>query len=133
MSSELRYIMFTEKEIAEAAVGYLAHRSAVAPGAKNAKPKVETLNPSSLVVSYQKDEFGKRERRVFSSFEMIDALVSWCRAQSVMLPLSAHKDLVRIGKVICMRMALNVPEKNVTSVERLILAASTDPDSASAA
>lgn len=121
MPSELRYIMFTETEIKAAALDYLSSKSVLLPGTESSKANLEAVSASSLIISFVKDEFGKRERRVMTSHEVIEALILWCRSKAVALPFRAQKDLIKIGPVLCMRIALNVPEKNIGSVETLLL------------
>ena len=123
MPSELRYIMFTEKEIAEAAINFISNKSVLVPGMKNSKAKLESVSENSLVISFVKDEFGKRERRVMTSYEIIESLILWCKSKAIALPLNATKDLVKIGKIICMRITMNIPDRNIESVERLVLSA----------
>ena len=100
MPSELRYIMFTEKEIAEAAINFISNKSVLVPGMKNSKAKLESMSENSLVISFVKDEFGKRERRVMTSYEITESLILWCKSKAIALPLHASKELVKIGKAI---------------------------------
>ncbi len=133
MPSELRYIIFTETEIKAAALGYLSSKAILLPGTKSSKANLEAVSASSLIISFVRDEFGKRERRVMTSHEVIEALILWCRSKAIALPFRAHKDLIKIGPVLCMRIALNVPEKNVGTVQNLLLNAAKESEAASAA
>ena len=133
MPSELRYIMFTEKEIAEAAINFISNKSVLVPGMKNSKAKLETMSENSLVISFVKDEFGKRERRVMTSYEIIECLILWCKSKAIALPLSANKDLVQIGKILCMRISMNIPDQNINSVQKLVMTASSKTRAAPAA
>ena len=133
MPSELRYIMFTEKEIAEAAINFISNKSVLVPGMKNSKAKLETMSENSLVISFVKDEFGKRERRVMTSYEIIECLILWCKSKAIALPLSANKDLVQIGKILCMRISMNIPDQNIDSVQKLVMTASSKSRAAPAA
>lgn len=133
MPSELRYIMFTEKEIAEAAINFISNKSVLVPGMKNSKAKLETMSENSLVISFVKDEFGKRERRVMTSYEIIECLILWCKSKAIALPFSANKDLVQIGKILCMRISMNIPDQNIDSVQKLVMTASSKSRAAPAA
>ena len=133
MPSELRYIMFTEKEIAEAAINFISNKSVLVPGMKNSKAKLESMSENSLVISFVKDEFGKRERRVMTSYEITESLILWCKSKAIALPLHASKELVKIGKIICMRISMNIPDRNIESVQKLILKANPRSRAAPAA
>ena len=125
--------MSEAKEIVEAAINFISNKSVLVAGINNSKAKLESISENSLVISFVKDEFGKRERRVMTSYEIIEGLILWCKSKAIALPFNANKNLVKIGKIICLRITMNIPERNVESVQKLVLSANIKPRAAPAA
>ena len=125
MSFELRYHMFTGPEICEAVVGFM--NSKIGATLTNAQPKIERITDTSVVISYQKNEFGARDKEVVPTAELIDALIKWCRSKGIHLPLGGSRSFQALGSILCLRVATNIRASHIPAVEKLILKGAAEP------